>query len=75
MGATSGLLLRQSIDLCRSVLAIEILVGCEAVEHHRPMKSGEGVEQLIARVREVVPERNVDRSPALDIANIEALIR
>ena len=75
MGATSGLLLRQSIDLCRSVLAIEILVGCEAVEHHRPLKSGNGVEKLIARVREVVPERNTDRSPAIDIANIESLIR
>ena len=75
MGATAGLLLRRSIDLCRSVIAIEILVGCDALEFHRPLHSGDGVEQLVAKVRNVVPERNCDRSPAPDIASIESLLR
>jgi histidine ammonia-lyase len=75
MGATSGLMLQQSINLCRSVIATELLVGCEALDHHRPLKSGDAVEHMYAKIREVVPERNCDRSPAEDIAAIEALLR
>jgi histidine ammonia-lyase len=75
MGATSALMLRQSINLCRSVIAIELLVGCDALDHHRPLKSGDAVEHLYSKVREVVPERNCDRSPAQDILAIEKLLR
>ncbi|HIB50588.1 MAG TPA: histidine ammonia-lyase [Phycisphaerales bacterium] len=74
MGATAALMLRQSIKLCRSVIACEILVGCDALDHHRPLRSGDGVEKMHAKVREVVPERNCDRSPSDDIAAIETLI-
>ena len=75
MGATAALMLRQSVDLCRSVLAIELLVGCEALDHHRPLQSGNAVEHMHAKIREVVPERHCDRSPAEDIAAIDALLR
>lgn len=75
MGATAGLLLRQSVNLCRSVIASELLVGCDALDHHRPLKSGEAVETMYAKVREVVPERNCDRSPSDDIFAIEQLLR
>jgi histidine ammonia-lyase len=75
MGATSALMLRQSINLCRSVIASEILVGCDALDHHRPLKSGDDVEMLYAKVREVVPVRNCDRSPSDDIFAIEQLLR
>jgi histidine ammonia-lyase len=74
MGATAGLLLRQSINLCRSVIASEILVGCDALDHHRPLKSGDAIERMYAKVREVVPERNCDRSPSEDVAAIEKLL-
>jgi histidine ammonia-lyase len=75
MGATSALMLRQSINLCRSVISIELLVGCDALDHHRPLKSGDAVEHLYSKVREVVPERNCDRSPSEDILAIEQLLR
>ncbi len=75
MGATAGLLLRQSVNLCRSVIASELLVGCDALDHHRPLKSGDAVEHMHAKVREVVPERNCDRSPSEDIYAIEQLLR
>jgi len=74
MGATAGLFLRQSITLCRSVIAIELLVGCDALDHHRPLQSGEAIENMYEKVREVVPVRNCDRSPSEDIAAIEQLI-
>jgi histidine ammonia-lyase len=75
MGATSALMLRQSVNLCRSVIAAEILVGCDALDHHRPLKSGETVELMYAKVREVVPVRNGDRSPSEDIFAIEQMLR
>jgi len=75
MGATAGLLLRQSVDLCRTVIAIELLVGCEALDHHRPLRSGDAVEAMYEKIRKVVPVRNCDRSPAIDIAAIESLLR
>ncbi|MBC8309684.1 MAG: histidine ammonia-lyase [Phycisphaerales bacterium] len=74
MGATSALMLRRSINLCRSVIAIELLVGCDALDYHRPLKSGDAVEHLYSKIREVVPERNCDRSPSEDIAAIEQLL-
>lgn len=75
MGATSGLLLRQSINLCRSVIATELLVGCDALDHHRPLRSGDAVELMYDKVRELVPQRQRDRSPSEDIAKIETLLR
>jgi len=75
MGATAALMLRQSIKLCRSVIAIELLVGCDALDHHRPLKSGDAIEHMHAIIREVVPERNCDRSPSEDIHAIEQLLR
>ena len=74
MGATAGLLLRQSISLCRTVIAIELLVGCAAIDHHRPLHSGDKVEAMHARIRTVVPEHDGDRSTTDDIAAIEAIL-
>jgi histidine ammonia-lyase len=74
MGATSGILLRQSVNLCRTVIAIELLVGCDSLDHHRPLHSGDVVETMYEKVREVVPVRNCDRSPSDDIAAIEKLM-
>ena len=74
MGATGANLARRSIVLTRDVLAIEILVMTEAMEHQRPLRSGEGVEQVIQRVREVVPPLTQDRTPSPDIALIAQLI-
>jgi histidine ammonia-lyase len=75
MGATSGMLLRRSIELCRIVLSIELLVGCDALDHHRPLRSGDDVESMYETIRKVVPTRNCDRSPSVDIAAIESLLR
>lgn len=74
MGATAALMLRQSVNLCRCVIAIELLVGCDALDHHRPLKSGDAVEAMYEKVREIVPHRHCDRPPADDIAAIEKLI-
>ena len=74
MGATAGLLLRQSVNLCRSVIAIELLIGCDALDHHRPLRSGDAVEVMYEKIRTVVSKRHTDCSPAQDIALIESLL-
>ncbi len=75
MGATSAHQLRAAVDLARQVVAIELLVMAEALEYHRPLKSGAGVERAHDLVRDVVPRLTEDRTPAPDIVAIEELIR
>ena len=74
MGATSAHQLRRAVDLARHVIAIELLVMAEAMEYHRPLKSGAGVEKAYEAVRTVAPKLTADRPPSPDIAAIEKLI-
>ena len=73
-GATSALKATRSVALARSVVAIEMLVMAEALEAHRPLKSGAGVEKAHAAVRTVVPKLSKDRVLSPDIRAIEKLI-
>jgi len=75
MGATSGLKLRRAVMIARTVIAIELLTMSEAIEHHRPLASGDGVEAAHAIIREAVPPLTEDRPPAPDIEAIAGLIR
>ncbi len=74
MGATSGLLALRSMELLRSVIAIELLVMAQALEHQRPNTSGHAIEAAHARIRAVVPALTEDRTPAPDIKAVERLI-
>jgi histidine ammonia-lyase len=73
-GATSALKATRSVALARSVVAIELLVMAEALEAHRPLKSGAGVEKAHAAVRTVVTKLAKDRVLSPDIRAIEGLI-
>jgi histidine ammonia-lyase len=75
MGVTAAHQARAAVDLATSVVAIELLVMCEALEYQRPLRSGAGVEATYERVRSVVPRLTEDRPPAPDIAAIADLIR
>ncbi len=66
--------LARVIDLTRHVVAIELLCAAQALEYHRPLKSGRGVEQVYQSIRGIVPPLTVDRSPAPDIEAISELI-
>jgi histidine ammonia-lyase len=73
-GATSALKATRSVALARSVVAIELLVMAEALEAHRPLKSGAGVEKAHAAVRAAVTKLAKDRVLSPDIRAIEGLI-
>lgn len=66
---------RRALELTRYVVAIELLCAAEALETHRPLRSGAGVERAHAFVRAVAPPLGHDRSPTHDIEEIAGLIR
>jgi histidine ammonia-lyase len=74
MGATSALHALQSVSLTRSVVASELLVMAQALEHQRPLRSGSGVERAHAAVRAVAAPLAGDRPPSPDIAAVECLV-
>jgi histidine ammonia-lyase len=75
MGATAGLKLRRALGLCWRVLAIELVCGCQGLEHHRPLRSGAGVEAAVARIRTLVEPVTRDRSTADDLERLADALR
>ncbi|MGP1345856.1 MAG: histidine ammonia-lyase [Phycisphaerales bacterium] len=65
---------RRALELARQVVAIELLCAAEAIEYHRPLRSGDLVERGHAAIREAVPDLTEDRSPTPDIEAIVRLI-
>ena len=75
MGMTGALKLRTIVDLAENLVAIELLVGTEALEHRHPLKAGVGVERAFATVRKIAPALTQDRSLSGDIARVAEAIR
>jgi histidine ammonia-lyase len=75
MGATSAHQARAAVDLCTSVVAIELLVMAEALEYQRPLRSGPGVERAYEIVRSAVPRLSADRPSTPDIESLRGVIR
>jgi histidine ammonia-lyase len=67
MGATAARHLRESVTMATQVVAIELLVSAEGIEHQRPHRSGDGVDRVHAAVRALAPPLEGDRSPSPDI--------
>ncbi len=70
MGATAALKARTVVEHAARVVAIELTCACQGIEFHRPLRTTPALEEAIARVREVVPALDEDRSLA---GEIEAL--
>jgi histidine ammonia-lyase len=75
MGATAAWKLGRVLDNARRVVAIELICATQAIEHHRPLRSGERIEDVLARVRALVPPLHDDRSSARDIEAVADAIR
>jgi histidine ammonia-lyase len=74
MGMTAALKLRSIVENAEHVLAIELLAAAEGLEFRRPLKAGVGVEAAYARIREISPAVDADRSMSADIALVAAAI-
>ncbi len=75
MGMTSALKLRSIVDLAENLLAIELLMAAEGLEHRRPLRGGVGVERAFAALRKIAPPLMKDRPLSGDIACVAEAIR
>ena len=74
MGMAAARKLRRSISLLETVLAAEVLCGAQAIEFHRPLKAGIGVERALEAVRDKVPPLTGDRILTGDISAVLELV-
>ncbi len=74
MGMVCARKVRRSVALLETVLAAEILCGAQAVEFHRPLRAGAGVERALEVVRARVPRLDRDRVLAGDLAAVRELV-
>ena len=75
MGLTAARKARRVADCFEYVLAIELMAAAEAVEYHRPLKAGDGVEEAHSLIREHVDRLDGDRSLSGDFTAVRDLIR
>lgn len=67
MGANAATKCYKVLDNLKTILAIELMNGVQAVEFRRPLKTSDVLESLIQEFREVVPSVEEDRWLHLDI--------
>ncbi|MBS0191691.1 MAG: histidine ammonia-lyase [Phycisphaerales bacterium] len=73
-GPRSAAKAARSLDLARKVVAIEFLCASQALEEHRPLRSGKGVEAAHKIIRTRVKPLVEDRPLTDDIEAIAAMI-
>ncbi len=73
-GPRSAAKARRAMELARNVVAIELICAAQALELHRPLESGDGVRDALAKLRAKVEPLHGDRSPAPDIEAVAAMI-
>ncbi|MEJ2129653.1 MAG: histidine ammonia-lyase [Woeseiaceae bacterium] len=66
--------LHHMLDNVANIVAIEMLAAAQGVEFHHPQRSSDAIEKIIARLREVSPPYEDDRSMSADIARVARLI-
>ena len=74
-GPRSAAKARRAVELAEIVVAIELLGAAQAIEMHRPLKTGHRLEQAHRLIRQRVPALSSDRSPSPDIEAIVQIIR
>lgn len=75
MGMAAARKVRRAVELLEAVLAAELLCAAQAVEFHRPLRAGKGVERALAAVRARVARLGEDRVLSGDIESLTELVR
>lgn len=75
MGMHAGEGALDAVTALERVLAVELVAGAQAVDFHRPLRSGRGVEAGLELIREEVPSLDEDRPLAPDVRRVVAMIR
>jgi len=75
MGPAAARKARKSARVLAYAAAVELICAAEAIEHHRPLTSGPGIERAIATVRSKVAPLAADRSLTADVEAVADLVR
>jgi histidine ammonia-lyase len=75
MGAWAALKARTVVEHAARVVATELVCACQGLEFHRPLRTTPLLEDAVARVREIVPRVEEDRSLAEEIGRLADAIR
>jgi histidine ammonia-lyase len=75
MGALAALKARTVVENASQVLAIELVCAIQGLEFHRPLRSTDALEAAAARVREIVPRIEDDRSLSAELAELAGALR
>jgi histidine ammonia-lyase len=75
MGAWAALKARTVVEHAARVIATELVCACQGLEFHRPLRTTALLEDAVARVREIVPRVEEDRSLADEIGRLADAIR
>jgi histidine ammonia-lyase len=74
MSMGAALKAERALELARQVIAIEILLACQAIDLLSPLVTSPALAPVYARVRSDVPTLTDDRPPSPDIETISRLI-
>jgi histidine ammonia-lyase len=75
MGALAALKARTVIENASHVVASELACACQGLEFHRPLRTTEALESMLAAVRERIPRIEHDRSLSVELATLARDIR
>jgi histidine ammonia-lyase len=75
MGAWAALKARTVVEHAARVIATELVCACQGLEFHRPLRTTPQLEDAVARVREIVPRVEEDRSLAEEVGRLADTIR
>lgn len=74
MGSISARKCFQILKNVQTVLSIEILTACQALEFHKPLKPGKGNEIIYKEIRKSVRDLKTDRIIFKDIDKVKRII-
>lgn len=75
MGAHAADQAERAVRAAERVIAIELIAGVQAVEFHRPLRAGTGVEAASSRLRRAVDRVEEDRPLGRDVRRAVELLR
>jgi histidine ammonia-lyase len=74
MGATAARQARMILENARWVIAIELVNAAQALEFHKPLEPGPGVQAALQAIRTVVPPLEADRILTPDVQAVRQLM-
>ena len=75
MGTWASLKARTVVEHAARVIATELACACQGLEFHRPLRTTPPLEEAVARVRELVPRVEEDRSLASELERLAGALR